>query len=86
MLHFHDFLLVVLSTILVFVLYSLFLTVFSSFTNLFLLQGQIVETIWTVIPMFVLVMIGYPSIGVLYALEEFGDVDITIKVIGHQWY
>lgn len=72
--------------ILTVVLYRIYCCANSPFTNLYLLQGQVVETIWTTVPIFFLVIIGYPSLQVLYTLEEVKNVDWTVKVIGHQWY
>nr|QVD42802.1 cytochrome c oxidase subunit II [Chiridota sp. SS-2021] len=86
LIHFHDFVLVIMAIILVIVVYSLICAVVNTNTNLHLLQGQVVETIWTIVPMFMLILIGYPSLQVLYTLEEVKEVHWTVKVIGHQWY
>lgn len=45
-----------------------------------------IEIIWTVIPIIILILIGLPSIKLLYAQDELIDPTITIKAIGHQWY
>ena len=86
LLFFHDYVLILMVLILVVVLYSLFISMVSPYTNLYLLQGQVVETVWTIIPIFFLLFIGYPSLQILYTLEEIKDVDWTVKVVGHQWY
>lgn len=56
------------------------------FYNLRLFQGQELERIWTVIPAVFLLFIAFPSLRLLYLMEEGDDYDITIKVLGHQWY
>lgn len=44
------------------------------------------EIIWTVIPVLILVMITIPSLRVLYFLDHTEDADMTVKIVGHQWY
>ena len=49
-----------------------------------------VEIIWTVIPILILVAIGIPSIRahyeVIYNENTINNADLTLKVVGHQWY
>lgn len=45
-----------------------------------------IEIIWTSIPSLILILIAIPSFGLLYAMDDVMDPEITIKVIGHQWY
>lgn len=51
-----------------------------------LMEGQEVETIWTILPAIVLVFLALPSLRLLYLLDEVNDPCLTIKAIGHQWY
>lgn len=44
------------------------------------------EIIWTIIPTLILLMITIPSFSLLYAVDELVSPDLTIKVIGNQWY
>lgn len=44
-----------------------------------------VELIWTIIPFFILVGLAIPATLVLMRMENIGDADVTIKIIGHQW-
>lgn len=44
------------------------------------------EIIWTIVPLFVLCSLGIPSLTLLYKLEYMRVVDLTYKVIRHQWY
>ena len=44
------------------------------------------ELIWTIIPTFILVFIAIPSFALLYAIDELHNPQITLKVIGNQWY
>lgn len=44
------------------------------------------EIIWTSIPSLILILIAIPSFGLLYAMDDVLDPEITLKVVGHQWY
>lgn len=44
------------------------------------------EIIWTVIPILILVTIAIPSLRLHYFMERDVDADMTIKVVGYQWY
>lgn len=52
----------------------------------YLLQDQTIEIIWTLVPVFILVIIAYPSLQALYLLDDPIIRDLTIKSTGHQWY
>nr|QWZ47758.1 cytochrome c oxidase subunit 2 [Loxocephala perpunctata] len=58
----------------------------NKFSNRMLLENQIMETTWTILPAIMLILIALPSIKILYLMEELINPIITIKVIGHQWY
>jgi cytochrome c oxidase subunit 2 len=45
-----------------------------------------IEVIWTVIPVLILVAIAIPSIRLMRAQYAFPKADLTVKVIGNQWY
>ena len=49
-------------------------------------DSHILETIWTVFPMFLLLLMAFPSLYLLYLIEEISKPLLTVKVIGHQWY
>lgn len=44
------------------------------------------EFIWTLFPSLVLLLLAIPSFGLLFSVEKVSAPEITIKVIGHQWY
>jgi cytochrome c oxidase subunit 2 len=44
------------------------------------------EIAWTVIPVVLLIGMAIPSFRLIYYLDRTPDPDMTIKVIGHQWY
>lgn len=52
----------------------------------YILESQPLELFWTIVPAFILIFIGLPSVKLLYLLDEVYKPAITIKTIGHQWY
>nr|QII42113.1 cytochrome c oxidase subunit II [Promalactis odaiensis] len=83
---FHDHTLVILIMITILVGYLMFNLFFNKFINRFLLENQMIELIWTIIPAITLIFIALPSLRLLYLLDELNNPLITLKSIGHQWY
>ena len=86
-LYFHDYLIIVISIILCRVGYFLVFVIFRKTYSTRIVADHLVERVWTILPIIVLVFLVYPSIYLLYLIDE-GRVDFlcTLKVIGHQWY
>nr|AFG29128.1 cytochrome c oxidase subunit II [Tetanocera elata] len=83
---FHDHTMLILLMITLLVSYIMLSLVYNSFVNRFLLHGQMIEIIWTVLPAVILLFIALPSLRLLYLLDEINSPSITLKTIGHQWY
>jgi cytochrome c oxidase subunit II len=49
-------------------------------------HNTIIEILWTVVPVLILVVMAIPSFRLIYYQDRTPDPDLTIKVIGHQWY
>ena len=49
-------------------------------------HNALVEVVWTVVPIIILVVIAFPSFRLLYFMDRTADPEMTLKVIGHQWY
>ena len=87
----HNFLLVVITLISVFVL-GLLVYVCIKFREKPNVQpsktshNTIIEIIWTVVPVLILVVIAIPSFKLLYLTEADKPVDMVVKVSGAQWY
>lgn len=58
----------------------------NNFTHRFLLEGQLIELVWTILPAITLIFIALPSLKLIYILDETNNPNITVKTIGHQWY
>nr|AIM19499.1 cytochrome c oxidase subunit II [Tettigades ulnaria] len=83
---FHDHTLVILIVITVVVGYMMSTLFFNSMINRLLLEGQLIELIWTLLPALTLIFIALPSLRLLYLLDEVNNPLLTVKIIGHQWY
>jgi len=51
-----------------------------------IVHGTFLEIIWTIIPAVILVGLAIPSYNLLYMLDSGYTPDLTVKVIGNQWY
>nr|ATY48733.1 cytochrome c oxidase subunit II [Gynaephora aureata] len=83
---FHDHTLIILIMITILISYLMVNLLFNKFTNRFLLESQMIELIWTILPTITLIFIALPSLRLLYLLNELNNPLITLKSIGHQWY
>nr|YP_009236438.1 cytochrome c oxidase subunit II [Muscina levida]AMH85736.1 cytochrome c oxidase subunit II [Muscina levida] len=83
---FHDHTLLILIMITILVGYLMSTLFFNKYTNRYLLHGQTIEIIWTILPAIILLFIAFPSLRLLYLLDEINEASITLKAIGHQWY
>nr|YP_010241793.1 cytochrome c oxidase subunit II [Xenophora japonica]QTI82481.1 cytochrome c oxidase subunit II [Xenophora japonica] len=83
---FHDHAMMILVMIISLVGYAAISLMMSKYTCRSLVEGQEIETIWTIIPAVILIFLALPSLRLLYLLDEVGDCNLTLKSIGHQWY
>nr|YP_009485697.1 cytochrome c oxidase subunit II [Tessaratoma papillosa]AVZ00833.1 cytochrome c oxidase subunit II [Tessaratoma papillosa] len=83
---FHDYTIMILTMITIMVAYIMTTMMFNSMINRYLLEGQTIELIWTMMPAITLVFIALPSLRLLYMIDEMNEPTMTLKVIGHQWY
>lgn len=88
---FHNILLVVITVITIFVLVLLLYTCirFSAKNNPVPSKNThntLIEIIWTALPVLILVVLAIPSMRLLYFSQKVENTEMTIKVIGNQWY
>nr|YP_010004082.1 cytochrome c oxidase subunit II [Gryposmylus pennyi]QNR01162.1 cytochrome c oxidase subunit II [Gryposmylus pennyi] len=83
---FHDHTLIILLMITILVGYMMTTLFFNKFINQTLVEGQMIEIIWTILPAITLIFIALPSLRLLYLMEEISNPSLTLKTIGHQWY
>nr|YP_009107161.1 cytochrome c oxidase subunit II [Eulimnogammarus vittatus]AIT99445.1 cytochrome c oxidase subunit 2 [Eulimnogammarus vittatus] len=83
---FHDFTMAILTLITIMVALNMGFISSYTLTDRFLMEHQTVEIIWTICPVFILILIALPSLQTLYILDDPFAPSITVKAIGHQWY
>nr|QIE13308.1 cytochrome c oxidase subunit II [Pachyneuron aphidis] len=86
MIMFHDHAMLIIMMIIILIMYMLVFMLKNKLINRFMLEGQMIEMIWTIIPIFFLVILAIPSLKILYMTDEMNLPMISIKIIGHQWY
>lgn len=85
--YFHDYSIIVIRIILRVVGYFLFFVLISKTYSSRIVADHLVERVWTILPIIVLIFLVYPSIYLLYLIDERRvEFLCTLKVIGHQWY
>nr|WAR50613.1 cytochrome c oxidase subunit II [Crocidura suaveolens gueldenstaedtii]WAR51302.1 cytochrome c oxidase subunit II [Crocidura suaveolens mimula]WAR50626.1 cytochrome c oxidase subunit II [Crocidura suaveolens gueldenstaedtii]WAR50665.1 cytochrome c oxidase subunit II [Crocidura suaveolens gueldenstaedtii]WAR50678.1 cytochrome c oxidase subunit II [Crocidura suaveolens gueldenstaedtii] len=86
LMNFHDHALMIVFLISSLVLYVISAMLTTKLTHTSTMDAQAVETIWTILPAIILVMIALPSLRILYMMDEINNPTLTIKTVGHQWY
>nr|YP_009230528.1 cytochrome c oxidase subunit 2 [Crocidura lasiura]YP_009652603.1 cytochrome c oxidase subunit II [Crocidura fuliginosa]YP_010120047.1 cytochrome c oxidase subunit II [Crocidura dongyangjiangensis]YP_010850299.1 cytochrome c oxidase subunit II [Crocidura wuchihensis]ALQ11431.1 cytochrome c oxidase subunit 2 [Crocidura lasiura]QCF45890.1 cytochrome c oxidase subunit II [Crocidura fuliginosa]QRC31956.1 cytochrome c oxidase subunit II [Crocidura dongyangjiangensis]QUL61365.1 cytochrome c oxid len=86
LMNFHDHALMIVFLISSLVLYIISAMLTTKLTHTSTMDAQAVETIWTILPAIILVMIALPSLRILYMMDEINNPTLTIKTVGHQWY
>ena len=92
MIDFHDTLLMpIITAISLFVLLLLLIVIvrFNSKVNPVpskTTHNTMLEVIWTLVPVIILVLVAIPSMKMLYYVDTTKEAEITLKVIGNQWY
>jgi cytochrome c oxidase subunit 2 len=83
---FHDQVMFILIIIITTVLWLIVKALSGKAYHRYLVDGTLLEIIWTIIPAIILILIALPSLKLLYLMDEVMDPALTIKAIGHQWY
>lgn len=87
----HDFLLVIITLITVFVLALLVYVMVRFRASAHPVPNRtshntLLEVVWTVVPVLILVVLAIPSFKLLYYMDRTSEAEMTLKVTGHQWY
>nr|BAB91338.1 cytochrome oxidase subunit II [Aquatica lateralis] len=83
---FHDHTMMILVMITLVVLYIILSVLMNKYVNRLLLEGQMIELIWTIAPAVTLIFIALPSLQLLYLLDEINMPLVSVKSMGHQWF
>lgn len=88
---FHDFVTIIATVIALFVMILLLIVIFrfnekSNPTPSKTTHNMVLEILWTGVPIVILVLMAVPSFKLMYFADRVEDPDMTLKIIGHQWY
>lgn len=88
---FHNLLMFVITAITIFVLVLLAYTCYRfsekrNKTPSKTTHHTLLEVVWTTIPLFIIIGIAFPSCQNLYNIHHPPEADMTLKVVGYQWY
>ena len=83
---FHDCILIIINMIALGSGLALYLITNQRHRNRATTEAQAIEFAWTILPAFVVAIIRYPSLRLLYIVDDTIGVSITVKALGHQWY
>lgn len=83
---FHDNIMFIILVILVVVGWIMLSSIMNKYYYKYLVEGTVIEIVWTVVPAIILLFIAFPSLQLLYSMDEVVDPSLTIKAVGHQWY
>lgn len=72
--------------ILMFVTYIFVFVLYRKRLDKNVVDSHVLETVWTVVPIVILCFIAFPSLYLLYLIEDVSNPSLTVKVVGHQWY
>lgn len=88
---FNKHLLFLLTVIVLFVGWILFYTLYyyieysNKFSSKFV-HAKTLEAVWTTVPAITLLILSIPSFTLLYSMDEVSEPELTLKIIGHQWF
>ncbi len=88
---FNKHLLFLLTVIVIFIAWLLAFTIihFLEFNNKYnskFVHSKELEIVWTTIPALVLLVLSTPSFTLLYAMDEISEPELSLKILGHQWF
>jgi cytochrome c oxidase subunit 2 len=82
----HDHVMTIMFRVIILITYIMVYMIVNTKYYKFLSEGTFIETIWSMIPAFLLVILVLPSIKVLYMVEDIKSPVLTFKIVAHQWY
>nr|ASY98140.1 cytochrome c oxidase subunit II [Sinomantis denticulata] len=86
LMYFHDHSMFIITMIVITVGYIMASLMTNNYMDRYVMDGQYLEILWTVLPAVVLIFIALPSLRLLYLIDENTNPMLTLKTIGHQWY
>jgi cytochrome c oxidase subunit 2 len=84
LLFFHDHSMLVLIVVSSVVMYYCFCLVYAYGFSRLEVGGHELEFIWTLVPSFLLIFIAFPSLKILYIIDDLSSGAVTFKSVGYQ--
>lgn len=81
---FHDHAILILLLVTGLVVYAIVSLAINKIYCRTILEAQEIETVWTILPAVILLFLAFPSLLLLYLIDEVSKPSITLKVVGHQ--
>lgn len=85
LIYFHDYTLIVLILVMVFVTYIFGSLVFTSFIPKNIWDSHVLATLWALISMFTILFMAFPTVYLLHLAESIFTPSLTDEVSDHQW-
>lgn len=82
----HDHVITIMFRVIILITYIMVYLLVNTKYYKFLSEGTFIETIWSMVPAFLLIILVLPSMKVLYIMEDVKSPVLTFKVVAHQWY
>lgn len=82
----HDHIIIVIIRVIILISFLVVILIQRVFFYKFFSEGTLIETVWSLVPAVLLIVLLLPSIKILYVVEDIKSPSVTIKVIAHQWY
>jgi heme/copper-type cytochrome/quinol oxidase subunit 2 len=84
--HLHDITIIILTAITIVLFTAGLCVVRTTISSPNALNHNILELLWTVLPGLILILLGAPSLRLLYCIDEHQTPVMSLRVTGHQWY
>nr|AGJ84179.1 cytochrome c oxidase subunit II [Formosaphis micheliae] len=83
---FHDHEIFITTMIMLMISYMMMFILKNNNINNKMMENQLIELIWTIMPPIILIFIALLYLHLLYLLDEIKSLVLTIKIFGHQWF
>ena len=87
----HNHLLIIITAIAIVVLAALFFTLWKFDAKRHpqptgTTHNTALEIVWTAVPALIVLLLAFPSIKLLFYMDKTENADMTVKIVGRQWY
>lgn len=86
LINFHNNLIILIIIIILFIIIILKFNIINKFTNKIIIENQIIEIIWTILPIIIIIYLLFNSIKLLFINNEIKLNSLFIKTFGNQWF